>query len=247
MNELIPNTDWIARRVANGMQEWSTMSVVPFQASIALLLADGISHRQLLFGLCLMVALAVIAANREARKAFWAPTYSQGNATAAPAMRPSRLLIVYALGAAILGGSLFSWVTDTEHWPFSPYPMFSWLSPRTDFLFATLRLYGVTQEQPLSEFPLDRNEYLEPFDNSRLPAALDIAVREDRLTPVLKDCLERYEALRVSGIHQGPTIRALRLYRVTWNLNAQASNVGNPGHRELLGEFSEARAKEQPN
>jgi len=212
-----------------------------------LVFLGGFSHRQLLFVLFLLAVLAAIVANREAREAFWAPTQSGGDATAIPTMRPWRLLIAYALGIAIIGGSVFSWVTDTERWPFSPYPMFSWPSPRTDFRFTTLRLYGVTQEQPLSEFPLDRNEYLEPFDNSRLPEALAIAVRENRLTPALGDCLERYEVLRVSGIHQGPAIRALRLYRVTWNLNTQASNVNAPGYRELLGEFSEARAKGQLN
>jgi hypothetical protein len=220
--------------------------MIDVQAFATLLFLAGFSHRQLLFVLCLLAVLALIVANRQAREAFWAPTQSDVS-TAIPAMHSWRLMIVYALGIAIIGGSLFSWITDAEHWPFSPYPMFSWISPRTDFRFTTLRLYGVTQEQPLSEFPLDRNEYLEPFDNSRLPNALDIALRKDRLTPLLKDCLERYEALRVAQIHQGPAIRALRLYRVTWNLNAQASNVSTPGSRQLLGEFPEARAKGQRN
>lgn len=211
-----------------------------------LVFVAGVSHRKLLFGLCLLLVLIGIAAVREAREAFWAPTRSQDMAPASSAMSPARLLIVYALGAAIVGGSLFSWVKDTEYWPFSPYPMFSMLSPRTDFLFTTLRLYGVTQEQPFSEFPLDENEYLEPFDNSRLPTAFAPAVLENRMTPLLKDCLERYESLRASGIHQGPAIQALRLYRVTWHLNAQASNVRTPDHKELLAEFSEAETKGQP-
>jgi hypothetical protein len=117
--------------------------------------------------------------------------------------------------------------------------MFSWLDTPSDSKFTTLRLYGVTQRQPLLEFPLDKNEYFEPFDNSRLPAALNIALSEHRLMPALEDCLQRYDALRVSGIHQGPTLQALRLYRVTWTLNPQASNVNAPDHKELVGEVSE--------
>src|ERR1700730_12954193 len=126
-----------------------TMNRIASQS--ALVLVDGISHRKLWFGLCLLLVLIGIAAVREAREAFWAPTRSQGIAPTSPAMSPARLLIVYALGTAIVGGSLFSWVKDTEYWPFSPYPMFAALSPRTDFPFTTLRLYGVTQEQPFSE------------------------------------------------------------------------------------------------
>lgn len=223
------------------------MDIASVCTTTALLSFGSLSPRQFLFFAALALLLIVIVANREARQAFWSPAQAAGGTSAPPPMRPWRLLMVYALGVAIIGGSLFSWVTDTEHWPFSPYPMFSWLSPRTDFRFTTLRLYGVTQEQPLSEFPLDRNEYLEPFDNSRLPAALDIAVHENRVAPVLKDCLDRYEALRASGIHHGPPITALRLYRVTWNLNAQASNVDAPKTKELLAEFSEASAKAELN
>jgi hypothetical protein len=106
-------------------------------------------------------------------------------------------------------------------------------------------MYGVTEWQPLSEFPLDKNEYMEPFDNSRMNDALDLAVREHRLTPALEDCLQRYDALRLSGIHHGPALEGLRLYRVTWISDPQASNVSTPEHKELLGEVADARLRGQ--
>src|ERR1700738_3901936 len=138
------------------------MNKINFQAVTALLFAGGILDSKLNFGLCALAVLALILANRELRKAFWAPTQPrEGDATAAPAMLRWRLLAAYAVGAVILGGSLFDLVNDTEHWPFSQYPMFSYLETRTDGRFTLLRLYGVTQRQPLSEFPLDNNEYLE--------------------------------------------------------------------------------------
>jgi hypothetical protein len=207
-------------------------------------LLAGFSPRQLLFLVCVVVILVLVAASREARQSFWDPTRSADGARTA-AMRPHRLLLVYALGAIILGGSLISWVRDTEYWPYSPYPMFSVLAPQIDQRYTTLRLYGVTQQEPLAEFPLDRNIYLQPFDDSRLPDALGIALRENRVMPVLKDCLERYEALRRSRIHQGPAIEAIRLYRVTWSVNSQATNVNNPDHKELLAEFSESPSRTQ--
>jgi len=216
------------------------MNKINPQPAAALLFAGGILDSKLNFGLCALAFVAVFLANREVRKAFWAPTRPpEGNATAAPAMRSWRLLAAYAVGALILGGSFFDLVNDTEHWPFSQYAMFSFLDTPTDGKFTLLRLYGVTQRQPLSEFPLDKNEYLEPFDLSRGPAALDRARTEHRLTAALEDCLRRYDALRVSGIHHGPALQAMRLYRVTWTLDSQARNVNSPDHKELLGEVSE--------
>jgi hypothetical protein len=205
-----------------------------------LLFAALMLHKKLLLGLCGLVFLAAFVANRDVQKAFWAPARAPvGDGTGAPSMLGWRLLVVYALGAVIIGGSVFDSVTDTEHWPFSQYSMFSWLENPADHSFTTLRLYGVTQREPLSEFPLAKNEYFEPFDNSRLPAALAIAIRENRLTPALEDCLRRYDALRASGIHQGPPIQSLRLYRVTWTADPHAGNVDHPDRKELLGEVFE--------
>jgi hypothetical protein len=224
------------------------MNKIDLQPFTALLFVGVISDRKLLAGLCALAFLAILLANREFRKAFWAPAHApEGGASAAPAMLRRRLLIVYALAAVILGGSAFDSVTDTEHWPFSQYPMFSMLDTAPNHSFTMLRLYGVTEWQPLSEFPLDKNEYMEPFDNSRMPAALARALQEHRLTPALEDCLQRYDALRASGIHNGPALRGLRLYRVTWISDPQARNASTPNHKELLGEVADVGSRGQQN
>ena len=204
---------------------------------LAIFAVLGFSPRQLAFVVCLLVVLIAVALSAEARKAFWNPTRAANGVAALPAYR---LLTVYALAAIILGGSLIAWVRDTEYWPYSAYPMFSLISPRKDFKFTTLRVYGVTQREPLAEFQLDDNAYIEPFDNSRLPQALGIALSENKLTPVLKDLLERYDALRVAKVHNGPPLQGLRLYRVTWYLNDQASNEKTPADKVFLGEFYES-------
>lgn len=207
-----------------------------FQPLIFLTWLADFSPRQLIFVISLFVLLLAIGLSGEARKAFWRPTRATKSATPLPR---HRLLTVYVLGAVILGGSLIAWVRDTEYWPYSPYPMFSSVVPRKDFKFTTLRVYAVTQQDPLVEFPLDDNAYIEPFDNASLVEALRIALNEKKLTPVLKDLFERYQVLRLAKIHNGPPIEGLRLYRVTWYLNDQASNEKTPFEKVSLGEFYE--------
>ena len=215
------------------------------QPFTALFFAGGIPDSKLLLGLCALAFLVVIFANREIRETVWAPTHApEGDATAAPTMPRWRLVTVYALGAVIVGGSVFDSVTDREHWPFSPYAMFSLIENPADE-YTLLRLYGVTQREPLLEFALDKNEYLKPFDNSRMGAALWIALREKRLTPALKDCLKRYDALAASGSHHGPALQALRLYRVSWTSDPRVRNVDNPDRKELLAEVSEPGSRGQ--
>ena len=215
------------------------------QPFTALLLAAEILDSKSLFGLCALAFLVVIFANREIREAFWAPAHAPGgDATACPTMPRWRLVTVYALGAVIVGGSVYDCVTDREHWPFSQYSMFSGIENRADD-YTLLRLYGVTQRDPLMEFALDKNDYIKPFDNSRMGAALLIALRQNRLTPALEDCLKRYNALAASGIHHGPALQALRLYRLTWTSDPRVRNLDNPDRKDILAEVSEPGSKGQ--
>ena len=150
------------------------------------------------------------------------------------ALSKSRRLVVYGLGVVIFGGALSDLIRDTEHWPFSQYPMFS--KVKVSKTYSTLRLYGVVERSPLIEIPLDRNVYLEPFDNSRLAAALEHALEDKRVDDGLTDCLTRYEALRRAGVHHGPALVAIRLYSLTWILDPVAGNVERPDGKQLLAE-----------
>jgi hypothetical protein len=150
-----------------------------------------------------------------------------------------RTLLVYSLFAMITGGTLYDLLRDTEHWPFSPYPMYSWVVKSHAFII--LRLYGVTESEPQTEFPLTDNRFLQPFDNSRLPNALDDIVgnpkRRYMLDEAVRDCLLRYETLRRAGSHSGPSLRAIRLYRVYWVLDSRARNVDRPDRKDLIVEI----------
>jgi len=151
-------------------------------------------------------------------------------------MSSGRRALLNLVFLGFITGSLYDIVMDQEHWPFSQYPMFSgvWRSPT----FGWLRLFGVTADG--NEFPLDYNRYVSPFDQSRLPKALRQMLDEPdgaaRVRTAVEDCLARYEVLRTAGRHDGPPLRAMRLYDLKWRIDANAANVDNPDARRLIAE-----------
>ena len=140
--------------------------------------------------------------------------------------------------ASFIAGSAYDIATDQEHWPFSQYPMFAvaWTSPT----FTWLRVFGVTADA--TEFPLDANRYIAPFDQSRLPKALrQMVARPDgerRVTIALSDVMRRYEALRREGVHDGPPVVAMRLYELEWTIDRSAANVDRPDRRRFIAEVA---------
>jgi hypothetical protein len=149
--------------------------------------------------------------------------------------RRRKALINFVL-VTLIGGSLYDIAADREHWPFSQYPMFSgvWRSPT----FTWLRLFGVTADG--REVALDTNEYVAPFDQSRLPKAfkrmLDERNDPARVRAALADCLRRYEELRREARHSGPPLIALRLYELEWAIDRRAANVDHPDRRRFIAE-----------
>jgi hypothetical protein len=128
-------------------------------------------------------------------------------------------------------------VTDSEHWPFSPYGMYSQVEHERSV--NTLRLFGVAEgsSQP---FPLMNSEYIQPFDPSRLRWALESMNvskrREQLLRDALINCLARYEQARLAGLHHGPRLQSIALYRLSWHLDPWARNVDQPDRSEMLME-----------
>ena len=148
-------------------------------------------------------------------------------------MSRSRLVIVhYLLGFLVLGSAL-SFVTGFEIWPFTPYRMYA--TVRTERTVETTRLYGVIAG-PETEIPLWEARYT-------APAGAMVDQYSDNPTaagPALQAALDRYDKLRFAGLHDGPPLRGIRWYRVEWDLQADAGNVGQPDRRELLAELLRA-------
>jgi hypothetical protein len=151
-------------------------------------------------------------------------------------LRRYRIWIAYAVIVVIAGGSLFAIVTDTEHWPFSPYAMYSWID--RDYSLTRSRLFGVTESEPPHEIPLWEFQYIQPFDNARLHTALARIHRsptpKQRFSGALHDVLVRYEALRHAGRHHGPPLQGIRLYELYWKLDPWARNADQPDRQELI-------------
>ena len=163
-----------------------------------------------------------------------------GPAPPEPSGLPSRgrRVLVGSIAAVITAGSAAEIVRDPpyarEYWPFSQYQMYS---ERSAPKLSMRRLFGVVSETG-REMPLVEKQYIFPFDHSRFWFSLDrldkSPDRQRRLTIALRDCLQRYEARRREGLHDGPPLSSLRLYRLRWN--AAPAGQDRIVERELLWE-----------
>jgi GT2 family glycosyltransferase len=153
-------------------------------------------------------------------------------------MSPGRLLAAHALVALLIGGSAYDIVTGQEHWPFSPYPMFS--SVESSRTLDSLLLVGVPADPGAGEFPLRAAAFIAPFDQCRLNTAMLRArsAQDDgaRLHAMLEDTFSRYEDQRRRGAHDGPPLRAVRVYDARWELAADGANADRPERTRLLDE-----------
>jgi GT2 family glycosyltransferase len=150
-----------------------------------------------------------------------------------------RATLVHLLVAALVGASAYDIRTGREHWPFSPYPMFS--DVERLWTLDGLRLFGLTDEATPREIPLLDSDVIAPFDQARLAAAFrrtaNDPARQELVAAMLNDCLDRYERRRNSGRHDGPALRAIRLYDLHWTLDPNASNVDTPDRRRLVAQI----------
>jgi hypothetical protein len=130
-----------------------------------------------------------------------------------------RQILIHLLIAGVIAGSLYDIVTSQEHWPFSDYPMFSTIH-RKPTLDNWYRLFGVTLDG--QERAILRYSELWPLDQSRLPLGIrridQSGDSETRVRAALEDILRRYEARRAHGLQHGPSLKAIRLYSVSWDL-----------------------------
>lgn len=150
---------------------------------------------------------------------------------------------VGAVVATIVGGHLVDIASGVEHWPFSPYPMYS--RAQSDWASVMPEIVGVRPDG--SEFAMKRPELLAPFDQARLLGAFSrMGMRPNGAALVrtaLLDCLARYERRRRDGAHDGPALRALRLYHGRYVLDVAASTAGSPASRTLVMEVTDADAR----
>lgn len=165
-----------------------------------------------------------------------------GHAGAVPSMAPAdpllgsrrrRLLSGFLVGLVALG--VLPLIGRRDVWPFLQYSMYS--TARRTHTLELPRLVGVSAGTG-EEWQIYRSMFLYPFDQARLRDALWQLLRQPDPEPNLRAALEnawqRYETLRRSGAHRGPRLRALRLYRLEWDLDPWARNVDQPDRKYLI-------------
>src|SRR5580704_15274971 len=153
-------------------------------------------------------------------------------------MTGARLAFAHATIATLFGGSAYAIVEDCDAWPFSSYPMYSYID--SSRAVTRLELVGVASDRGGGEVALRIMKEIPPWDDTRLMASLrrllhgsdaELAVRK-----ALKELLTRYEDLRAAGKHDGPRLRGLRLYELTWkNISPGTPGSRPPDQRELVG------------
>jgi hypothetical protein len=151
-------------------------------------------------------------------------------------MSRRQLVFAHVVIGILIIGSYFTYAFDREYWPFSPYPMYSFIYDKN--VYASVRLYGVTRAE--REVLLRNFDYVQPFSPVALEEALaktsskyDSKRGERALDRALRDRLMSYEDLRRAGLHDGPPLQGVRLYEETWQLGTSG---GEASRRQLVAE-----------
>jgi len=151
-------------------------------------------------------------------------------------MKPWRVRLVYGVVGAIVLGHLYDIARQQEHWPFSNYPM--WARPAKDWHIKNVVPVGLTVAQSPGEVELTDAAYLAPLPpHYQRIAVMRVARRESKRDAMLRDYLDYYEKRRVTGKHNGPRLRGIRLYEYHWDLHRDARNAAEPDGRTLIYEY----------
>ena len=157
-------------------------------------------------------------------------------------MTRRRCLLIHAALILLIVGHFYDIVLDTEHWPFSQYPMFR--TAQFERSLTRMELYGVTRESPHQEFPL--RQVSGDFDEATADAAtrkissisrskdIKSEERQQMLDGALLDALSKYENGRLAGKHDGPPLQGIRLYEATWQLDDPAKSIVDPPDQQKL-------------
>lgn len=153
-----------------------------------------------------------------------------------------RVWMVFGLLAFMVLGHLVEVVTQREHWPFSPYPM--WSRPSLGWEINREMLRGVTDEptprevalQPGQLYPIPYQMVVVNMQNARQAAKGNKPGDAERAGRIIKGLLQHYNNRVAAGQNAGPKLKDLRLYVVTWKMDTDASPASkqNPVRTELV-------------
>jgi hypothetical protein len=154
-------------------------------------------------------------------------------------MSSFRLKLVHVMVAVLLMGHCAPGLLGRRHvFPFSSVHMYSKVTPDE---FTVFRPMCVPAAEGQEEFSLIEYPYIAPFHADCMTTIMIsynfVDPDPDRVRKILEELLSRYERKRSEGLHKGPPIRAIKLYRLHWNLvGTDLDTVGIPDETEVLME-----------
>ena len=147
--------------------------------------------------------------------------------------------MVNGIVAVLVLGHLMEIARQTEHWPFSNYPM--WARVSKGWAETQVVPMGVLADDPAVEIPLTDPAYFAPMPVYYQRLNFRAVARKPGVRDaLLRDYLDRYEQRRTALEHAGPALRGIRLYELYWTMDRGASNVGSPERRTLVYEYPPA-------
>jgi len=152
-------------------------------------------------------------------------------------MSRGRRWVVHALIVLVLGGNLASLLFDIQVWPYSPYAMFA--DARAEHLRTLQTLVLVGESADGGEFWFERQGYLSEAISPMIIGSVFTAARARGAEAVqrrLREAYDLYERRRSQDLTESPALRRLVLYRFTWRLQPDLSNVRSPA-RALLATY----------
>jgi hypothetical protein len=146
-------------------------------------------------------------------------------------MTRGRRVVANLVLGGILVGSAAAIVTGKELWPFSPYPMFS--SVRAGPVLEKLWFQGVLADG--REVPIHGHRAFHPLRLAQLTRGLE-RLPKGQMEEALRDVLLRYGVERRAGRHDGPPLKGLRIYRMTFAFDPDPAGRDRPRSCELVAE-----------
>jgi hypothetical protein len=160
-------------------------------------------------------------------------------------MSRHRLWVVYVLLAFLVGGHLFDAAFAQEHWPFSNYPMFARTatSPLRQYVLTCLTSdAGGVEREMILDWRCVPSLPPYKFDGQLRHYAAGSQPDPKKLQRMLGDYIAAYDARRKLGLHHGPVIHGLRLYKVDIPLEIpprpETVVDGHPEQAVLVMEFN---------
>jgi len=155
------------------------------------------------------------------------------------ALRGILVLLVITLG------SLTAVVKGMTIFPFDGYRMYSGLHTED---FSYWKMYGIARDSGSSggevEIDISAQQYwgLQMHIGRKITATNRVIRRSednaDEIETAMSFLRDLYNDRQQSGLHDGPPIKQLRMYKNFWKLRSDLSNIDEPYKRVLVAESS---------